>query len=229
MGGDVTGEILEFDSEWFGMKVGRYDDDPAAADRWANETGIDLLYTLLPLTHVKRFDQRLGFRVVDVRVEMTLDLATRPRLGAALQPQLSVQLAQPDFAGVSDLALTAFRGSRFFNDRKLKATRVGAMYQNWLASSHVVYVAVMGGEPVGFATLDGNDLGLIAVREGRRRRGIGSALLVWAANRAADDGATEMRAVTQGGNVAAQRLFQSQGFRTTYTGLWLHKHYGRTS
>jgi dTDP-4-amino-4,6-dideoxy-D-galactose acyltransferase len=63
--------------------------------------------------------------------------------------------------------------------------------------------------------------------EDARGGGLGRELVRAALTRIAESGAREASVVTQGANVAAQRLFQACGFRTASTKLWFHRWYGR--
>lgn len=216
--------VIEFDSNWFGFPVGRYDGNPQAAVQWAETNNIRCLYTLLPIDEIGwvRDATELGFRLVDVRVEFIAEAEKRERKGC-------VRLAsESDRNAVYSIARTGFRaGSRFYNDHSFDRDRVDAMYENWarqdLEDGQVLVSVDLTDAPTGFVTYRNGTVGLVAVSEYNRHRGSGKALMDAAVGLTYDDGLSQLKVVTQGGNLAAQRTFQKCGFRSSSVGLWLHK------
>ncbi len=221
----VSGVLLDFDSAWFGLKVGRYDNAPAMAATWAAEERLDLVYCLLPIDQISQVREasQAGWKLVDVRVEFVCD-ELRP-WGAPVRfgrPRARPALPS-DLGWMQDLALAAFTGTRFYNDRRLNRGRVDEMYANWTEEALAAGSAFVA-NTAGFVTVDGNhDVGLIAVHPSARRTGVGSNLMQTVVAEAFDAGASSCRVVTQGGNIAAQRTFQGCGFRSDRVGLWLHR------
>lgn len=218
----MNGTVLDFDTEWFGIKVGRYDDDPLLAHRWALENEIELLYTLVPMAKVKLADIaiREGSRIVDVRVEFSAPTKLGPWY---------VRLAtDDDLDELSRIARTSFQNTRFYNDVRLPRERVDALYENWLRESYkdgsIIVAPDEEDNPDGFVTVDkAGDIGLIAVRDGLRKRGLGFQLVTAALDLSFDEKHKMMNVVTQSGNIGAQRTFQKAGFRSTRTDIWLHR------
>ena len=66
-------------------------------------------------------------------------------------------------------------------------------------------------------------ISLIGVAENMRGRGLGLAMVQIALNYFRQEGMQFAEVVTQGPNIAAQRLYQKCGFRTKQTSLWYHK------
>lgn len=211
--------VLEFDSEWFGKKIGRRDGDIEEADLWAKAAGLDCLYTLLPLSRIDEvyWATNHGFRLVDVKVEFVAE----PR------PYTLLRVPEPhEMKDVKRIASTSFVRTRFHNDRRFDRERVNAMYANWVdTSSGQVFVADGEGGIAGFVLVGDTHLELIAVDPAHRGQGHGLALAETASTFAAVNGQSEIRVITQGGNHAAQRTFQSVGFKLIETSLWLHKWY----
>lgn len=216
-------EILQFDSDWFGFRIGRYDGDPPAADQWGKDNSVACLYTLLPLSEIGAVHDaaRRGFRLVDVRVEFAAPTAPFPfTLGVGYAHRT-------DKARIQALARSAFKRTRFHNDRHFDTERVNDMYANWATGEAAVILHVQGGAMAGFVTVGATHLELIATDEAYRGRGTGALLTRAALGHAHAHGLDELRVVTQGGNHAAQRTFQSAGFALVETSLWLHKWYDR--
>lgn len=216
----MSGQILDFDSAWFGLRIGRYDGDPSAADKWAKKNALDCVYTLLPLDKlaVTADAVQAGFRVTDVRVEFVA--RTELLIGS---PRSATK---DDGDAIKGIALKAFRKTRFHNDHHFDRDRVNAMYANWaLTTPGEVLVSEDVVGVVGFAVVGETHLELIAVNEDYRGHGYGLDLAKSTLGIANARGKRDLRVVTQGGNQAAQRTFQRAGFKLDNTSLWLHKWY----
>jgi len=216
----MSGKIMDFDSEFFGIKVGRHDGPPGVAYEWALSNDIDCMYMLLPISMIAQAYEAtaLGFRLVDVRVEF----AARTVSG----PWKVRSSTDDDVDALALIARSSFKRTRFYNDRKFPPMRVDDLYENWLRESceeaRVLVATDENNKPVGFATFKDGYVGLIAVSEEHRYLGHGEALMKGALDLGWQDGLQEIRIVTQGGNIGAQRTFQKVGFRSIQTDLWLH-------
>ena len=212
--------VLEFDSQWFGCRIGRFDGDPAEADQWGKDNSVACLYTLLPLSQISKVHEAAarGFRLVDVRVEFVA------RTGLLIN---STRYANPDDReAIKEMAFRSFQKTRFHNDRLFDRDRVNAMYANWaLTSEGETLVVDADNARAGFVVVGETHLELIAVDPAYRGQGYGGMLARAALGHAHGRGRRELRVVTQGGNHAAQRTFQSSGFELVDTSLWLHKWY----
>lgn len=215
----MSGQILDFDSAWFGVRVGRHDGDPRTADEWARKNALDCLYALLRLNQRNDLHWAIenGFRLVDVRVEFTGRTA----------PHEMLRKARPeDMDALKGIAFSSYKKTRFHNDRHFDRDRVNAMYANWvLTTDGTVLVAEDHVGPVGFVVVGETNLELIAVNEKYRGHGHGLALARSSLALAHEQGKPHQRVVTQGGNHAAQRTFSAAGFEQSNTSLWLHKWY----
>jgi ribosomal protein S18 acetylase RimI-like enzyme len=91
----------------------------------------------------------------------------------------------------------------------------------------IVLVEDRDGGPVGYVTVhlkgETSSIGLIAVAEEHRGKGVGQALVSSAVDWARSRKVPHMSVVTQGRNIEAQRTFQRAGFLTTKTQLWFHR------
>lgn len=223
LAGDRTVEgvnVLDFDSDWFGKKIGRCDLPPEEADLWAKSADLDCLFTLLPLDQIAEayWATNNGFRLVDVRVEF----AAGPTL---VIPEVR-QAAPRDAKRIAEIAKIAFQRTRFHNDRRFDPERVNEMYANWaLTSKGLTFVSEEEDVIAGFVVVGDTNLELIAVDPLYRGNGHGDALAKAAVGFAFANGRRELKVVTQGGNQAAQKTFQAAGFRLVSTSLWFHKWY----
>ena len=109
-----------------------------------------------------------------------------------------------------------------------------ALYETWIRRScegyaDAVLVAETGGGPAGYITchLSGSppagSIGLVGVGGDARGAGTGTTLVGAAIEWFQGRGVQEVSVVTQGRNLAAQRLYQRAGFRIQAVELWYHK------
>ena len=149
------------------------------------------------------------------------------------------------------MASTSHRDTRFYSDAHFPRPLCDALYARWIQAScegfaDAVLVIGPAGAPLGYVTchLDtpppgrpapaeardahdhpprGGRIGLIAVGEDARGRGLGPLLVRAAVDWLGGHGAAAVSVVTQGRNVAAQRLYQRCGFLTRDLHLYYHK------
>lgn len=221
-------EILAWDTEFFGVKIARAF-GPDDLTEWAVENTVGLMCLLIDTDRpdeIQAAEER-GYRTMDIRV--TLSRPTAPMAGR-------VRMHRPeDIERLVEIARYSHRITRFYADPTFDNDRCDDLYESWIRQScsgwaDRVLVNILNGEAAGYITVhlnrDESSIGLIAVSKEARNRGFGKELVQGAIDFAHANGATEMTVVTQGRNIDAQRLFQSCGFRTTKTEVWLHKSFG---
>jgi dTDP-4-amino-4,6-dideoxy-D-galactose acyltransferase len=170
---------------------------------------------------------KTGARVTDIRVK--LERPTGP-IAAVARPFKHREVEQ-----LAAISRAAFRGiTRFYADPMFPNERCDDLYEQWLLSScngwaAQVLVVESADSPVGFVTIHVEDnvasIGLIAVDGDLRGCGAGNDLTNAAINWAWKEGVPRMTVVTQGRNLAAQRVFQRCGFITSDISVWMHKWY----
>lgn len=230
-------QLLEWDSAFWGATIGRVvgdeltDERREAVDDWARENSVDCLYFLSRSNDPRTIEvaESAGFRLMDVRVELTQPL----ELGESIASIRGQRAA--DLPTLCVIARASHEVTRFFADPHFADEQCRKLYEVWIERScegwaDAVLVADLDGRPEGYVTChlgDGStsSIGLIAVSENLRLRGLGSDLVLGALGWCYEHGATALSVVTQGANVPAQRLFQRCGFRTASVGLWFHKWY----
>jgi dTDP-4-amino-4,6-dideoxy-D-galactose acyltransferase len=232
--------LLEWDSTFWGVTVGRVAgetltvDGWAAVDAWARARNVDSLYFLASSDdpQTTRIAQDAGFLLVDVRVELT-------------QPSRPVDVARRvrpfdpgDLPTLRSIARMSHENTRFYADPHFPRERCSDLYDTWIVRScegwaDAVLVAEVEGRAAGYVTchLDAasrrGSIGLIAAAAHVRSKGLGRELVIGALHWCRAQDMTEVSVVTQGSNVRAQRTFQACGFRTSATGLWFHRWYDR--
>ncbi len=235
---DASGAIepLPWDSGFFGISIARArpasrEDVEVVLER-ALDARVRCLYALTPgdaRDALAALAANPVCRCVDLRLTLTRDAPAHYaslRTGAFDASVTSSELAQ-----LEAIAARAHVDSRFFLDEGFHDGRCEDLYRTWIRKSiegraqHVL-VARLGGEAVGYITLHESQgvgsIGLVALAEHARGHGLGSAMmresLAWFAER----GLERLEVVTQGRNVAAQRLYQASGFRTSRAESWFH-------
>jgi dTDP-4-amino-4,6-dideoxy-D-galactose acyltransferase len=233
-------ELLEWDSDFWGITIGRVTGDvltaerAGAADACAREHDVECLYFLARADDARTLEvaPETGFKLMDVRVELTRPLGDS-RGVAAVRPHLA-----SDMSELRAIARASHANTRFFADPHFPDERCRDFYAAWIEKSCAgwadeVLVAEWEGRAAGYVTCHLDEggqnraasIGLIGVAAGNRERGLGGELVSGACAWALARNATVLSVVTQGGNVPAQRLFQRAGFRTRTVGLWFHKWY----
>ena len=244
MAGDAAlCEELSWDSQFFGLSIARA--VPSRLDAptrdamldWCRSHGIDCLYFLGAPDDTATIQQldAGGFQLVGVRVTLARSAAAgRGDVGGSVR-----QATVRDIPALRDIALSAHRDTRFHADSRFDPARSDELYATWIENSvrgyaDQVLVAERDDTPVGYVTLhaEASDadaagrlarIGLFAVHARYRNQGIGRDLLRSAADTLASAGVTGTSVVTAGRNVAALRLYKSEGFTTIDVALWYHR------
>lgn len=164
---------------------------------------------------------RAGGRLVDEKVTFVkkqLDRQPRPAPRCSV---VSYRDPSPDPDLVA-LALASGVHSRFRVDPRLATTAFERLYRTWIARSVSreiawdVLVVKDGQVNVGVVTIGSRgsraDIGLLAVADSARNRGVGRALMYAAEEAALEQGYHDLQVVTQLANEAACRFYASCGY-----------------
>jgi len=237
---EAIGEYLDWDSRFFGVRIGRAVPRRLSAEtaarllRWCASQQIDCVYMLADPGDIQtvRLVEERGFRCVDIRVTLNRSAADPGRGGAKFDGTVRNAL-QSDVTALRAMARTGFRLSRFYFDPTFPRASVDALYETWIEKScngyaDAVLVAASGGQVAGYVTChrDGaakGRLGLLGVRDDWQGRGLGHVLVNSALAWFRESGASEVYVVTQGRNRAALRLYQGCGFVIDAVELWYHR------
>jgi dTDP-4-amino-4,6-dideoxy-D-galactose acyltransferase len=231
--------FLEWDSEFFGFRIARIQqsrlDKEALAQSlaWCRRERIDCLYFLAdpdPLTIA--LAEAAQFHLVDIRVtlEARRQDAPPPAAGASIRPWMPA-----DIGRLRSIAASAHRDSRFYRDGHFPEKRCDDLYSTWIeqscgADGTQVFVAEFEQRAAGYvschaadhATAGEGSIGLLGVADDARDRGFGRNLVLHALEWFRNRSIPSVTVVTQGHNVAAQRLYQKAGFTTRSEQLWYH-------
>jgi len=237
-------DFLSWDTAFFGLRLGRVKGqflDTARCqmiDAWAASNEIAGLYFLASSDDaaVIRAAEANQFHLTDVR--MTFDYRVPKQSANRASSQL---LMRPSIASdvqpLIDISKDAYVHSRFYHDPHFTPEQCSALYQTWIRRSCLedyaeeVWVAELEGQPVGYVTchldqdIKDGSIGLVGIAEQARGQKVGEQLVNRALDWFAEQGMVTVSVVTQGSNIAAQRLYQKCGFATRSLQLWYHKWY----
>ncbi|MYD08532.1 MAG: GNAT family N-acetyltransferase [Chloroflexi bacterium] len=235
-------DYMPWDSAHFGVRIARATCRKVDTERCGvllrqcREQRIDCLYFLADAAEQDTILvlQSNGFDFVDIRLTLAAHFEAPPAMSPA--GILRFRLGnQRDLDQLLPVAGASFVQSRFYVDPRFGHDKATRMYQIWLQRSFAeesdgaVVVAEHDGAAVGFVTChlqkpagEGN-IGLVGVAEAARGLGCAGGMLKYAARWFASQGMVRLNVVTQGRNIAAQRLYQRNGFVTRSVALWFHK------
>lgn len=243
MPASAPARILEWDSEFFGVTIGRLRSerlDRASLDlavEWCGQHEVDCLYALLTAedAHTVRLAEEAGARFTDMRVTMRAPAGQEPEspVADAPMPAPALRPSEPeDVPALETIARAAHAHSRFYFDTSFPDERCDALYERWIRESCAgfadeVIVAELDGRAVGYVTMHLDPsaaarIGLLGVAEDTRGRGIGAALADRAVAWARERGVSSVTVATQARNVSALRLYAQRGFLVESVALWYH-------
>jgi dTDP-4-amino-4,6-dideoxy-D-galactose acyltransferase len=238
---ETTCEYLEWDSAFFGQRIGRVVGNRlspktiSAVLRWVEAEHIGCIYFLADAGHPQTIAlaETNGFRLVDIR--LTLDRLIKP--SEPVWPGVAAirNLQAADVPALREIAAVAHRVGRFHSDPDFPDDRCDELYATWIEKScsgyaDIVLVAEVGDSVAGYISCHLSEkgegsIGLLAVASHFHRRGIGDQLVKASLDFFLANGMTRASVVTQGSNCASQRLYQERGFRTRAVQLWYHRHF----
>jgi len=237
-------QFLRWDTEFFGYRIARVIGHKInlqqlkAILKWCENHKIECLYFLADPDDAETvmLAEDYGFRLVDIRVTLECNLKYRQAaLINDLAETVHMRSSRPsDIPTLRAIARTVYSDSRFYFDPCFPKEACDALYETWIQRScegyaDIVFVAEENRQLVGYIschllrdTAEGQ-IGLLGVDDQARNHGIGKLLVNHSLKWFAEHSVEKVIVVTQGRNVAAQRLYQRCGFLTQSVQLWYHK------
>ena len=237
-------QFLEWDTNFFGHRIARVTEHRLNQQRveaileWCETHAIECLYFLADSDHAEtvRLAEDCGFRLVDIRVTLQCNIKDRrAKLSNSLTQTVHVRHShQSDIPALQAIARTSYGDTRFYFDPCFSTESCEALYDRWIKRScegyaDVVLVAQVNNQPVGYVSchLLSNTphgrIGLVGVGPQARGCGVGKILVNHSLDWFAEHGVEVVSVVTQGRNIAAQRLYQRCSFLIHSVQLWYHK------
>jgi dTDP-4-amino-4,6-dideoxy-D-galactose acyltransferase len=240
-------EMLSWDTEFFHRRIGRVHadtlDEPhaLAIDDWSRKHNIECLYFLAnaDCLTTPRTATNHEFALMDIRMtfECRLPVAGEPPQPKSV-PEMLVRPVEPeDVPALQAIARVSHTDTRFFSDPHFPQSLAEELYSTWIglecqARASMVFVAIASkGPPCGYISCHlevargAGQIVLVAVSQEFRGRGLGRRLVWTAQDWLARQGARQITVVTQGKNLAAQKLYAQCGFAIREIRLWYHKWY----
>ncbi|TAN38419.1 MAG: GNAT family N-acetyltransferase [Verrucomicrobia bacterium] len=234
---DLRYRVLDWDSQWFGIPIGRADlpkitaASAAAVDAWARRQGLKCVY-VFEENGIQANESFAGFKPMDIRVEYELD----PAVLAKGPSDASFSMRPDEQEAVCSLARQLFTATRFSRDAGFPPARVRELYAEWVRRDSAgcvpgCRVIRADNEIIGFVTgrTDSTDatrgsIGLLGVAEAYRGRGLGAKLLDYVCRAFVKTGVKRVTVVTQEINTAACHLYEHGG-HVIARGCWYHRWY----
>jgi len=240
----AAGEIctyLEWDSNFFDRRIARLNhsrlDELVVAETldWCAAHRIDCLYFLAESDHAPTppLAEHNDFLLTDVRVTFEKAIASD-------EPFKEDPVVRPateeDIPALRKMASSTHRDTRFYFDEHFDRAKCDQLYATWIESSfrgfaQAVLVAEADQTPAAYLTChlrgDEAQIGLVGVSTQQQGRGLGTKLVQQFLAWSRQHDARRATVVTQGRNLAAQRLYQRNGFVTASLQLWYHRWFPR--
>jgi dTDP-4-amino-4,6-dideoxy-D-galactose acyltransferase len=218
---------LDWDTEFFGLKVARLDDPGLVGATLApiiaelRDQGVKLVYWSSNQELEDGVARQLGATLVDAKTTFVADLRD-PGMTEPTKARVEAWTATAASEELEQLAIQAGEFSRFALDPRIGRERFEALYRLWIQGSVArklateVLVIRETDRLAGFVTVGQRggrgEIGLIAVDADFRVRGFGRTLVRAAQRRSLIEGHTTGQVVTQGANVAACDLYVACGY-----------------
>ena len=232
---------LPWDSEFFGVQIARVAGNRLEEELWPQIEAwcamrkIQCLYFLADGAHAGTLTAaaNCGFKYVDLRID--LEMRIRDFVGEEVGSPEVRFATEADRAALSVLARQYQRDTRFFLDSKFCPERAAEMYVEWINKDLTLNKVLVfpiskdSAQPAAYISYQidksgsNGRIGLLAVASEARGNGLARRLLIAALADIGEKGCKAAVVATQGVNTAAQRLYQTAGFRTSATGVWFHR------
>ena len=236
-----SGEVcthLAWDSEFFGLRIARLNcsrlDEAtvAAALGWCAAQRVDCLYFLADSEHAKTLSlaEHHGFQLTDIRMTFEQNPVSP---ASRTDDSGSIRMArEDDLPALREIAGRTHRDTRFYFDPHFDRAKCDRLYETWIENSYrgyaqAVLVAEAENVPAAYLTChrkgSETQIGLLGVSQAHQGKGFGTQLVTRFLDWSYEQKATRASVVTQGRNLAAQRLYQRNGFVTASVQLWYHR------
>lgn len=227
---------MEWDSSFFGKRIGRLLPDPDSstdldAVSHLDRSSFDCVFVELDVdaAHLLHRWSSLGARLVDVRLELSAPVKSLVAHTPSRSIEVIEEWSSDDRNAAIELAEDLSAWSRFARDPAF-ADSAARMYRKWIgmafSGAHEALVWREQGRIAGILTSrlepDAAWLELLDVNEGHRGRGIGLALVNAFLARAGTTARPVARVRTQLRNAGALRTYERAGFGLSRATLVLH-------
>lgn len=234
---------LEWDTAFFGSRIASISVNSLNRETlvsvlaWCEANEIDCLYFLVDASDGStiKLAEENEFRLVDIRMTYERQLGSGEHFENKVP---GIRPAGPDdIQALRAIARDSHHDSRFYYDQNFSKESCDSLYETWIEKccngyADKVLVAELDGQAVGYISCclpnqTTGEIGLFGVSAGVRGRGYGRSLINGSLSWFAAQSVTRVTVVTQGRNLAAQRLYQRCGFLTKSVQLWYHRWFSK--
>lgn len=215
-------EELEWDSRFFGRKIGILKSPPSSGKRLlkalddAQSRGFRYLTCKIKKGDFKGIQllEHVGFYLTDIGVTWEKNIKS-----STVNPGIQVAL-EKDIGSLKSLTKDLFRHSRFYHDPFFKKSEADKLFRAWVensvrgdAADVVFWIKESGFVTCRRLSATRGEIPLIGVAEGKRGKGIGSSLVSAAMRWFRDEKVRGMRTRTQLVNIRAMNFYRDIGFQ----------------
>lgn len=235
-------QYLDWDSKFFGFNIGRINMDknhlhPNFLDKSISEArarNIRCLYLEIPfgIPEVLDYCSRNRFSMVDFKTTLSKSLSNKEGKLGLCSKNITYEIKDEYYPFLVKIAEKISMQSRYAYDLNFGKKRSRHLYIEWLRKSfyeqfcYDFIIYIKDHKPIGFITLRiKNDIpfiDLLGISEDHWRNGIGKTLIVSAERRLLNAGLEKIKVITQGHNIGALRLYQSQKFKIDSVNVFYH-------
>ncbi|MBZ4191523.1 GNAT family N-acetyltransferase [Niabella beijingensis] len=211
-------EVLEWDTEFFGYKVGRIDyNEGAAISILPSEFRLIYVFSEQPINEISN-------KLVDKKACYVTLLNNKPETIENNKYQiLPFDANAHNYSTLLQLTLESGTYSRFFLDKNFRDREFERLYTKWIENSLKdeaplgVFIAIENNQIIGFITLgrksrEVSEIGLLAVGASARGKKVATNLINFVKQKAIDMGFQKMQVITQLDNTPATKLYESNNF-----------------
>lgn len=237
-------QFLAWDTDFFGFRIARVTgnqlspDKITAINKWCNKNHIECLYFLAESgdRETVTIVEDSGFNFVDIRVTFSRPIFEKGRENKYSQTDdlLMRSSKRADIPKLQSIAREVYSQTRFHFDPNFPTEKCHEFYEQWIKNScegyaDIVFVAIYKSRIAGYISCHSSEDGqigkisLIGVSRENQNQGLGKQLIRHAIQWFSANKIKQIRVITQGSNIPAQRLYQSIGFRTRSVKSWYHK------
>jgi len=214
----------KWDSDFFEMKIGEM---YLENSKDYNQKELSLLSKKYNLIYIFSNEDIKGLKPIDKREIFKLNIIDRETI-KQFNDSISFSSEKHSYDEIRSLTLQSGVYSRFQIDGNFKNNEYEKLYTEWIKKSISkeisidIIIILIENKIVGFATLNKKsaqlaDIGLVAVDEKYRGRGIAKELINRAIFKAKKLGFKEIQVVTQNENKPARKLYETIGFNSIKT------------
>lgn len=221
-------EILEWDTNFFGFKVGRINDAKLELEDLnkfifqLRKKKVKLIYWLSDIEVHPNNNFEPNFFLSDIKTTLTINLEQKKSIQLINTEPVESFKQSMGIADLEYLAITSGEHSRFFKDPNFPRSKAIALYMTWIRNSLIkkpesdVLVIQNSKKIIGMITLgkkgNNGDIGLLAVDSNFRGMKYGEKLIYASQKWFVNNGFKYSQVVTQGNNTAALNLYKKCGY-----------------